>query len=125
MGVRGGGDLASWRYDYGRLGPILSGIRRIENAQTIDWPVNGVDTWVTSLEQVNGKLQVGFSARTYSPNFAYFEWRIDGGIRNCSSDAKMMLRLSEGEQWLEIRVRLANQGQSPESKYTFSLKGSY
>ena len=77
-----GGDLATWRYDYGRLGPILSGIPRIENAQTFDWPMNGVDTWVSSLEQVNGKLQIGFSARTYNQNFAHFEWRIDGGVWN-------------------------------------------
>ena len=81
--------------------------------------MNGVDTWVSSLEQVNGKLQIGFSARTYSPNFAYFEWRTDGGEWNQSPDGKMTLSLSEGEHRFEIRIRLGNQGQGPESKYAF------
>ena len=123
-GSPAGGDLATWRYDYGRLDPLLSAIPRIESAQRFNWPMNGVDTWVSSLKQDNGQLQLVFSSRTYSPNFVHFEWRVDGGDWNKSPDGKVTISLSEGVHRFEVRVRLANQRQGPESNYTFSLKGA-
>lgn len=120
-GSPAGGDLATWWTARPDFRPVLTAMPRVDDPALFDWPVNDVAIHALGATRGAAGLELAIGLEGYSPVFAAFEWRVDGGDWQTDDDGALDVVLPAGAHVLEGRVLTRNGGRGPAARVAFEI----
>lgn len=121
-GSPAGGDLATWWTARTEMGKILTAKKEVGDKQIFDWPVNGVEIYCLSAEQVKEGMSIEVGLMGYSPYFKHFEIADNSEPWRTTQSGRFSFTALTGQHTIKARIVTANGNKGPVSEVRFFLE---